>query len=695
MNPFYKFICALFFVVTALTLRAQDVSIPDTNLNAVVRATLQKPTGPLTESDMLGLITLSAGDKQISRVDGLEFARNLNVLDLDSNSITNFSIGSALTNLVILDVFGNHLTNFNLSNASTKFTIIDAAFNSMAQCFIPDGLTNLQTLFLEDNALTNFNLPDGLTALTQLDLSENNLASFTVRPEMTNLISLSIFANQLTNLGLPPNLSHLASVDADFNQLRNLGLPGGLTNLAFIVARNNQLTNLTIPADMTKLGYLDVDGNQLANLTLPAGLTNLVFFRAPNNKLTSFTVPAGLTNLASLFLQNNQLTNVSFSSDLKQLVQLDLRSNNLTSVTLPPDMTNLTTVGLDGNPLNTLVLSEPLAAKLSNVVSSLRNKGVNVFTYPLSVQLVRFQQLIGAFQFAITGPPGNYTILGSSDLSTWTPMGNVSNPLGAIVFTDTTAHALPHKFYRAISPMLSAPTNMVFIRPNSFVLGSPTNEVGHRTDESPQTTVTLSHGFWMSKFLVTQRDYLAVTGSNPSSFPGNLDRAVESVSWFDATNYCAMLTQQDLAAEHIPAGSHYRLPTEAEWECAARAGSTTRFYYGEDPAVTNLANVAWYSANSGFGTHPVGLKAPNTWGLYDMEGNVWEWCQDWYGPYPGGSLTDPQGAVSNPQGFKVIRGGAWESFETDCRSARRSIEGASPFITDFIIGFRVVLAFDP
>jgi formylglycine-generating enzyme required for sulfatase activity len=236
---------------------------------------------------------------------------------------------------------------------------------------------------------------------------------------------------------------------------------------------------------------------------------------------------------------------------------------------------------------------------------------------------------------------------------------------------------------------------MVFIAPNTFTMGSPTNELGHRSDESPQTVVTLTRGFWISKFLVTQREYLAVTGSNPSGFPGDLERPVETVSWFAASNYCALLTDQDLAAGHIPPGSHYRLPTEAEWECAARAGTTTAYNYGEDPDALSLTNHAWYSDNSGFKPRPVGLKEPNAWGLYDMAGNVWEWCQDWYGPYSGGSLTDPRGPATNPIGFKVIRGGAWEGFAFDCRSARRSIEGASPFITDFIIGFRVVLDVGP
>jgi formylglycine-generating enzyme required for sulfatase activity len=198
----------------------------------------------------------------------------------------------------------------------------------------------------------------------------------------------------------------------------------------------------------------------------------------------------------------------------------------------------------------------------------------------------------------------------------------------------------------------------------------------------------------MGKYEVTQREYQAVIGSNPSGFPGDLNRPVETVSWLDATNYCARLTQQELGAGHIPPGSYYRLPTEAEWEYAARAGTSTRFSYGDDPNFTNLSDYAWYGAIGGVMTHPVGQKLPNPWGLYDMEGNVWEWCQDWYGPYLGGFAIDPQGPASNVTGVKVIRGGAWEAFASDCRSGRRLTEGVSPFIHDFILGFRVVLVTD-
>jgi formylglycine-generating enzyme required for sulfatase activity len=167
------------------------------------------------------------------------------------------------------------------------------------------------------------------------------------------------------------------------------------------------------------------------------------------------------------------------------------------------------------------------------------------------------------------------------------------------------------------------------------------------------------------------------------------------VSWPDATNYCWLLTQRELAAGRILPGSQYRLPTEAEWECAARAGTTTRFSYGDDPDYADLPNYAWQAFEDGLTVHPVGQKLPNPWGLYDMAGNVFEWCQDWLGPLPGGFVTDPQGPPSNPIGWKVMRGGAFDVGGPACRSASRSFFPNHPALTDWNLGFRVVLVEGP
>ena len=202
--------------------------------------------------------------------------------------------------------------------------------------------------------------------------------------------------------------------------------------------------------------------------------------------------------------------------------------------------------------------------------------------------------------------------------------------------------------------------------------------------------VTISRGFWMEKFLVTQGDYLAVVGSNPSYFNRvrnetdygtDLTRPVEEVSWIDATNYCALRTQQERAGGLIPTNYVYRLPTESEWEYACRAGTTTAFYLGSDlrSGQANFNGHHEYDAAVGeienpngiyLGTTtPVGSYAANGWGLYDMIGNVWEWCQDWSDAYPAGSVTDPQGAVTGS--FRAVRGGGWNYFAKYCRSADR------------------------
>ena len=244
----------------------------------------------------------------------------------------------------------------------------------------------------------------------------------------------------------------------------------------------------------------------------------------------------------------------------------------------------------------------------------------------------------------------------------------------------------------------AAPTpvaGMVVISKGTFTLGSPDAEVGRSSDEGPQTAVTLTHDLWMGSTEVTQAQYYAVKGSYPSYFqPPNaaadLTRPVEQVSWDDAVAYCLALTTAERTAGRCPTTWEYRLPTEAEWEYAARAGTTTRFSYGDDPGYTLLAGHAWYSGST---THPVGTTTvtKNAWGLSDMYGNVLEWCQDWYAdpyPHPGGSASDPQGPSTGS--LRVLRGGSWISGGQYCRSAQRNAGAPEGVAID--IGFRVVLA---
>jgi formylglycine-generating enzyme required for sulfatase activity len=211
--------------------------------------------------------------------------------------------------------------------------------------------------------------------------------------------------------------------------------------------------------------------------------------------------------------------------------------------------------------------------------------------------------------------------------SAWRCLEFLQLPTSPYLWADKTSPATGQRFYRAVQ--MQAPTNMVFIPPGTFRMGSPTNEVDRQGDwEGPQTAVVISKGFWMGKYEVTQREYLAVMGSNPSFFNGDrtsygwldygtdLSRPVEVVTWFNATSYCGKLTQRERAAGRIGANSVYRLPTEAEWEYACRGWTSTRLSYGDDPGYTNLTDYAWYTNNTGMTTHPVGQKLPNPWGSH-------------------------------------------------------------------------------
>ena len=313
---------------------------------------------------------------------------------------------------------------------------------------------------------------------------------------------------------------------------------------------------------------------------------------------------------------------------------------------------------------------------------------------------------------SLTGTVGVvYSIQYATNLSAtsqWTDRTLLQAKVGSTVWTEPSAPTPSQRFYRAVSVPAPADINLVFIQPGTFTMGSPTNEALREpfgTDET-QHSVTISRGFWMGRFLVTQGDYLAVVGSNPSSFTfangfsDDLTRPVETVSWFDATNYCALRTAQERAAGLIPTNYVYRLPTESEWEYADRAGTTTAFYLGSGlySGQANFDGRYEYDAAAGTinnpsgiylgTTTPVGSYAANPWGLYDMIGNVLVWCQDWYGAYPAGPVTDPHGAAYSS--YRVIRGGYWDNYAQSGRSAYRF--NSAPAGTNFIIGFRVLLA---
>jgi eukaryotic-like serine/threonine-protein kinase len=223
---------------------------------------------------------------------------------------------------------------------------------------------------------------------------------------------------------------------------------------------------------------------------------------------------------------------------------------------------------------------------------------------------------------------------------------------------------------------------LLLIPPGTFQMGSPQVESALQQNEAPQHEVTITKAFYIGMFPVTQQQYEPIAGKNPSEFkaPAN---PVDSASWEDAADFCKKLSQK--------AGKTVRLATEAEWEYACRAGTATRFYYGDDDAAcSKLGDFAWWGGNAGGKTHPVGQKKPNAWGLYDMHGNVWQWVADWYDDnyYASSPKADPNGPDSGT--LRVVRGGGWIANKPIiCRSADRNRQ--KPDFRHHGFGFRVVV----
>jgi formylglycine-generating enzyme required for sulfatase activity len=273
---------------------------------------------------------------------------------------------------------------------------------------------------------------------------------------------------------------------------------------------------------------------------------------------------------------------------------------------------------------------------------------------------------------------GNYTLVVSNDFGSVT-----TQPTPLVVDGTPTSHTVT-----------SISMDMIFCPPGTFTMGSPTNENGREGDET-QHQVTLSHGFYLGKHEVTQAQYQTIMTGNPeglnakpSNWPNNNNRPVEKVSWNDAQIFLTRLNEMEQTAGRLPTGWKYVLPTEAQWEYACRAGTTTAYSWGNDINSTR-ANYNWdgggTSGNDFKQTRDVGQYAANPWGFFDMQGNVWEWVSDWKANYLIGAQTDPEGPASRSN--RVSRGGSWYSGGTILRSAGRNDN--TPSTRNYGLGFRV------
>ena len=214
-------------------------------------------------------------------------------------------------------------------------------------------------------------------------------------------------------------------------------------------------------------------------------------------------------------------------------------------------------------------------------------------------------------------------------------------------------------------------------------MGSPEKEAGRYKDEGPAHNATIPHGFWMDRYEVTQEQFMVLMDSNPSSTDYTSDLPVNKVTWQEAREYCKRPTKQQRTRNTIPSGYLYRLPTEAEWEYACRAGTENAYSYGDNKVL--LSQYGWWAENSNGQPKPVGRLTPNPWGFYDIHGNLFEWCLDTYRAYPGGTAYSDSGKM------KIFRGGAYYCPSSILRSACRA-EPQKPDYRWILGGFRVVLA---
>jgi len=412
---------------------------------------------------------------------------------------------------------------------------------------------------------------------------------------------------------------------------------------------------------------LDVSGNTLISGNLDVtGILTAGSIDVSSMELTSLDV-SGTTNLKPTYSWENALDvsgNTLISGNLD--VTGDLKVSQITFNTVSSQARNITFNDVSGT-----VMVTGFSSINSSTTLSESHNGVILASGTISLTLPDPTTVLGTtYTIKKTDSSANYvTIIGLVD--------NVNNPELLEQYSYITIVSDGSAWYKVAEfvavpevedqTYISNSLGMTFrlIPAGTFVMGSPSDELGHQNHEA-QYTVTISESYYIQTTEVTQGQWEAVMGSNPSYFGScGMNCPVETVSWNDCQAFIATLNA-------MGEGS-YTLPTEAQWEYASRAGSNKAFANGDISNTTtdsNLDIMGWYVSNSNSTPHAVAQKQANAWGLFDMHGNIWEWCNDWYGTYPTGSVVDPIGPSSGS--YRVMRGGGWNYDAENCRSSERN-----------------------
>jgi formylglycine-generating enzyme required for sulfatase activity len=582
----------------------------------------------------------------------------------------NLAVNQIIYSATPLNVSRNTIVNGNLDVTG----ILNAGSTHLTPMYSWENALDVSgnTLISGDLNVTGF-LNTGNMSVSELDVNQITYSATTLNVSRNTIVNGNLDVTGILNAGsthLTPMYSWENALDVSGNTLISGNLDvTGFTHLKPTYSLDNALD---VSGNTLVSGNLDVTG------ILTAGIIDV-----SSMELTSLDV-SGTTNLRPTYTWENALDvsgNTLISGNLD--VTGDLKVSQTTFNTVSSQARNITFNDVSGT-----VMVTGFSSINSSTTLNASHNGVILASGTISLTLPDPTTVLGTtYTIKKTdSSANNVTIIGLVD--------NENNPELLEQYSYITIVSDGSAWYKVAEfvavPEVENPATirnslgMTFqlIPAGTFVMGSPIDELGRETDNESQYTVTLTESFYMQTTEVTQGQWAMVMNDNPSSFTDcGLNCPVENISWEDAETFIINLNA-------MGEGS-YTFPTEAQWEYAARSGSNKAFANGDisytDTADPNLDIMGWYDSNSNATPHAVAQKQANAWGLFDMHGNVWEWCNDWYDTYPTGSVTDPGGPSTGST--RVLRGGGWNSSALYCRSAERYSSG--PGYRHYYIGLRL------
>ncbi len=665
------------------------------------------------------------------------------------------STGTAFLRACKKDVTGNITVPSTVENQGIIYTINKIGTGAFASCkkltgvVIPNEITEIEfSAFSSCDVLSQVTLPDSLTILAASAFRNCGCLTNIVVPPLVTEIKGELFQGcaNLLDVKLEGNVTVIGTnAFCGCSKLPGIDLPESVSIIedsAF--AGCASLTNITLPINVKEIrSYAFNDCRSLCSIEIPEGVTEIKF-RAFEScwSLTNIVIPSSVRKIENMAFGNcKSLPCITLPEGVISIGEFAFsRCDSLSYVSFPASLDlvskqmfygsyNLTCVYYKGDvPSNYETLNNSLYHSAnSNLISyypegnvSWENAVVNgkwqmrmaAVGRPGLIQIVYTREFGNACECDTLTLYYTGTLYQSSDNVNWIKVESASSPYKVKMKKKKLFFCVKDE---SESKDITIPLaegvdlDMIWIEPGTFMMGSPADELGrwNYLDEI-QHEVTLTQGYWLGKYEVTQAQYETIMGTNPSCQKG-ASLPVGQVTWNNAMDFCEKLTMIEKTSGRLPEGYKYTLPTEAQWEYACRAGTTTALNSGKNLSnimkCPEMDEVGWYGFNTGgcddnglltgiLNFASVGQKQPNVWGLYDMHGNVTEWCLDWYGDYPTSSVTDPTGVAIGE--YRVVRGGSIRLRAGVCRSASRGNRppnDLTPTNNSYAdCGFRVALA---